>query len=140
MILTEKFYLSDIGVANYLANRQPRLGSPEFGKAFEHFILMEIRAYQAYRNPDLPVTFWRTSSGQEVDFILGDKRLAIEIKSSKHVHEGDLRTFHALLDDGPVQKCVIVSLEEMPRRISKTVEILPWRIFIEKLWNGDFGV
>jgi len=40
MILTEKFYLFDVGVANYLSRRQPKIGSPEFGKAFEHYILM----------------------------------------------------------------------------------------------------
>jgi hypothetical protein len=37
MITTDKFYLFDVGVANYLMRRQPRIGSPEFGKAFEHY-------------------------------------------------------------------------------------------------------
>ena len=49
---TEKFYLFDIGVSNYLARRKPRAGTPEFGKSFEHFILMELKAYQAYRDPE----------------------------------------------------------------------------------------
>jgi hypothetical protein len=31
-------------VANYLARHQPKIGSPEFGKAFEHYILMELKA------------------------------------------------------------------------------------------------
>lgn len=31
---------------------------------------MEMKAYQAYRKPDLPLAFWRTSTGREVDFIL----------------------------------------------------------------------
>ena len=138
MILTEKFYLFDVGVANYLARRKPLLGSAEFGKSFEHYILMEIRAYQVYKNPDLPITFWRTSTGQEVDFILGQKDLALEIKGTKRVHEGDLRSLTALMEDAPVKKCVIVSLEEQPRLISRGIEVLPWRIFIERLWNGDF--
>lgn len=138
MILTEKFYLFDVGVANYLARRQPQLGSSEFGKAFEHYILMELRAYQAYRNPELSITFWRTSTGQEVDFILGEKDLALEIKGSHRVHEGDIRTLGALQEDGPVKRCVVVCLEREPRRISKGIEVLPWRVFIERLWNGDF--
>ena len=137
MILSEKFYLFDVGVANYLARRQPNLGSLEFGKSFEHYILMEIRAYQAYRKPELPITFWRTASGQEVDFILGEKDLALEIKGAPRVHEGDLRPFSALLEDGPVKRCVIVSLEKEPRRINDKIEILPWRTFVEQLWNGD---
>jgi uncharacterized protein len=44
MILAEKFYLFDVGISNYLARRQPKQGTPEFGKSFEHFILMELWA------------------------------------------------------------------------------------------------
>ena len=138
MILTEKFYLFDVGVANYLARRKPVLESAEFGKSFEHYILMELRAYQAYRSPDLPITFWRTSTGQEVDFILGEKDLALEIKGSRRVHEGDIRSLLALKEDGPVKRCVMVSLEKEPRTIEKGIQVLPWRTFIEQLWQGYF--
>lgn len=138
MILTEKFYFFDVGVANYLARRQPRVGSAEFGKSFEHYILMELRAYLAYRRPDLSLAFWRSSAGQEVDFILGDKQLALEVKGSQRVHEGDLRHLSALLEDGPVGKAVIVSLETEARRLDKGIESLPWRIFLERLWQGAF--
>ncbi len=140
MITTEKFYLLDVGVANYLARRQPRLGSSEFGKAFEHYLLMELRAYQAYKNPELEISFWRTSSGQEVDFILGEKELVLEIKGSERVHEGDLRPIKALLEEGPAKKCVIVSLEKQPRVLQKGIEVLPWQVFLERLWQDGFGV
>ena len=139
MILTEKFYLFDVGVANYLARRQPRLGSAEFGKAFEQYLLMELKAYQAYQDPDLPITFWRTSAGQEVDFILGEKDLAVEIKGSPRVHEGDLRALKTLKEDGPVKRCVVVCLEKEPRRIESGMEVLPWRMFLDRLWSGEFG-
>lgn len=138
MILTEKFYLFDVGVANYLARRQPRIGSPEFGKSLEHYILMELRAYQAYRKPDLSIAFWRTSAGQEVDFILGEKDLALEIKGSKRVHEGDVRSLAALSEDGPVKNKIVVSLDEEPRLLDDGIEVLPWRVFIDRLWQGDF--
>jgi predicted AAA+ superfamily ATPase len=138
MIITEKFYLFDVGVANYLAKRQPKIGSQEFGKAFEHYILMELKAYQAYRNPDMPVTFWRTSTGREVDFILGDKRLAIEIKGSSRIHEGDIGGLQALLEDGPVKKSCIVCLEKQPRQLTKNIEAIPWQMFIEQLWHNEF--
>ncbi len=137
MILAEKFYLFDVGVANHLARRQPRIGGADFGKAFEHFILMELRAYQAYRKPDLPISFWRTSTGQEVDFIVGDKDLALKIKGSARVHDGALAPLAALLEDGPVKKRAIVCLEAEPRRAAKGVEVLPWRVFIDRLWAGE---
>ena len=137
MIITEKFYLFDVGMANYLSRRQPRIGSPEFGKAFEHYILMELKAYQAYRNPDMPISFWRTSTGREVDFILGEKELAVEIKGSSRVHEGDIRALQALIEDGPVKKCCLVCLEKQPRDVTRNIKILPWQMFIEQLWNGE---
>lgn len=137
MILTEKFYFFDVGVANYLAHRQPLLGSPEFGKSFEHFILMELRAYQTYRNPEMELHYWRTSTGQEIDFIAGEKDLALEIKASGRVHEGDFRAFQALLEDGQVKHCVLVCLEREPRQVGR-IQILPWRLFLERLWSGEF--
>ena len=70
LVESEKFYLFDVGVTNYLARRRPAMGTPEFGNAFEQLILMELKAYRAYRDPELEITFWRTSSGVEVDFIL----------------------------------------------------------------------
>ncbi|MBU9888683.1 MAG: ATP-binding protein [Candidatus Omnitrophica bacterium] len=135
MILAEKFYFFDVGVAGYLARRHPVPGSSDFGKAFEHFILMELRAYQAYRQPEMPIRYWRTSSGQEVDFLLGEREVAIEIKSGK-VHEGDLRGLQALLADGPVKRAIVVSMEKEPRRVAGHIEILPWQEFLELLWSG----
>lgn len=140
MILTEKFYLFDVGVSNYLARRKPQLGSSEFGKSFEHFILMELKAYQAYRNQELSITFWRTSTGREVDFILGDKLLALEIKGSPRVHKGSITSLLALLEDGVVKKCCVVCLEKEPRWIHPSIEVLPWKIFLQRLWDNDFSL
>ncbi len=53
------------------------------GRAFEHFILQECRAYSHYSRSDFPISFWRTASGSGVDLILGGAEVAIEIKSSE---------------------------------------------------------
>ncbi len=138
MIATEKFYLFDVGVTNYLAGREPKQGTSEFGKSFEQYILMEIKAYQAYKNPELSISYWRTSTGQEVDFILGEKNIALEIKASSRVHEGDERFLKALQEDGPVKNSLIVSLEKEPRQMSKNITVIPWNLFIENLWEGIY--
>ena len=140
LILTEKFYLFDVGVANYLARREPRLGSAEFGKAFEHFILMELKAYQAYRRPELDIRFWRTASGLEVDFVLGELDVAIEVKAGTRVHDGDLGGLRALADEHRLRRAIVVSLERHPRTAPPGIEILPWKAFLAQLWNGDLGV
>ncbi len=136
LIQTEKFYLFDVGVANYLARRRPRLHSAEFGKSFEHLVLMELLNYRRYRAPDLEVRFWRTSTGQEVDFILGDMDAAIEVKGSARVHDGDLRGLRALDESHHVKRSVVVCLEREPRTVRSGISILPWPSFLEQLWSG----
>jgi predicted AAA+ superfamily ATPase len=140
LIDTEKFYLFDVGVTNHLARRQAQPGSAEFGKSFEHYILMELRAYQTYRQPDLDLRFWRTASGFEVDFLAGERDLAIEVKGGERVHDGDLRGLRALAEDGRVRRRVVVCLERQPRTLSDGIEVLPWRVFLARLWDGDLGV
>jgi predicted AAA+ superfamily ATPase len=140
LILTEKFYLFDVGVANFLARRQPRLGSAEFGKAFEHLILMELMAYRAYRRPELDITFWRTASGLEVDFVLGDLDVALEVKGGTRVHEGDLTGLRALREEHRVRRMAVVSLERQPRTVLPGIDVLPWDTFLGQLWGGDLGI
>ncbi len=138
LIETEKFYLFDVGVANYLARRMPKAGTPEFGHSFEHYILMELKAYQAYRNPELDIRYWRTSTGFEVDFILGDMNVAIEVKGTQRVHSGHARGLKALLEENSVERVIIVSLEKEPKRLESSLEVLPWQVFLEALWSGEF--
>ena len=140
LIETEKFYLFDVGVTNYLARRAPRIGTPEFGNSFENYILMELKAYQAYRNPELDIRYWRTSTGFEVDFVLDDMAVAIEVKGSQRVHSTHTRGLRALLEEHTVKRAVIVSLEKQPRKLDYSIEILPWQVFLNTLWSGELGV
>jgi len=139
LIETEKFYLFDVGVANYLARRAPREGTPEFGKSFEHFLLLELKAYQAYVNPELDLHYWRTSTGLEVDFVLGDMAAAVEVKAGR-VHDGDLGGLKALREEFGVKRALVVSMERQRRKLQNDLEVLPWREFLAELWSGDLGV
>jgi predicted AAA+ superfamily ATPase len=140
LIGTEKFYLFDVGLTNYLSRRSPKMGTPEFGHSFENYILMELKAYQGYRQPELDIRYWRTTTGFEVDFILGDMDVAIEVKSSQKIHSGHLRGMRALLEEHQVKRSVVVSLEKHGRKIESRIEVLPWQLFLEKLWAGELGV
>jgi predicted AAA+ superfamily ATPase len=140
LIETEKFFFFDVGVSNYLARRAPREGTPEFGKSFEHYLLMELKSYQAYVRPEMEIRYWRTSGGQEVDYILGDMEVAIEVKGNRRAHEGDLKGLNALLDEHKPRRAVLVSLESERRKITPAIEVLPWKRFIEELWSGHLVV
>jgi predicted AAA+ superfamily ATPase len=138
LVETAKFYLFDVGVANQLHPETPVVtpGSDRFGRAFEHFILNEVRAYLEYERLGTPITYWRTSSGFEVDLIVGNMDLAIECKSTREVRSGDLRGLRALIEENAPRRATIVSLVPKRRTTSDGIEILPWRDFYESLWDG----
>ncbi|MFH1946036.1 MAG: DUF4143 domain-containing protein, partial [Acidobacteriota bacterium] len=74
-----KFYLFDVGVAGNMVKRHLLEEKGElFGKAFEHFIFTELAAHSSYSDLHYTINFWRTRSGQEVDFILDEGRIAVE--------------------------------------------------------------
>ena len=101
---------------------------------------MELKAYQAYRNPELDIRYWRTSSGLEVDFVLGDMDVAVEVKGSKRIHTGDTRGLRALLEEHQARRAVVVSMEPVRRTMNSVIEIYPWQSFLDALWAGDLGV
>jgi predicted AAA+ superfamily ATPase len=138
-IETEKYYLFDVGIVRALSGmRLIHAGTEEFGRAFEHFLIEEIRAYLSYRERHLPLAYWRTSTGLEVDLIVGDLDLAIEFKASAGVGEGQAQGLRALRADQKVQRSMIVSLDERPRTLAGGIEVWPWHLFCEGLWAGEW--
>ncbi len=68
--LADKFYFHDVGVVNFLARRgsiEP--GSELYGKAFESWVFHELCCYNSYCDRFAEFSFWRLSTGAEVDFI-----------------------------------------------------------------------
>lgn len=131
-----KFYLFDVGVANTIAKRRlTALRGEHFGKSLEHYILMELVAYSHYSEKAFDIGFWRKKSGIEVDFILGDGIVAIEVKGVPQVDVRDCRGLLAFREENTPQKCLVVSMDSAPR-ISGGVDILPWGVFLERLWTG----
>lgn len=142
---TPKFYLFDVGVANYLARRTVgALKGSEAGKSFEHLIFMELIAYKNMTDKRVDLTYWRTKTGLEVDFILGKAELAIEVKISSHVERNDIKGLIAFCHEHPSAQGIVVSQDPQPRRlnISDTIkiDILPWRVFLEKLWKEHYAL
>ena len=138
LIETEKYYLFDVGLVRALAGmRRIEAGSEEFGRAFEHFLIEEVRAYLSYREKDLPMYFWRTSTGYEVDLVLGVLELAVEFKARSGVDGRDARGLRALKEDQRVRRALIVSLDERRRTFEDGIEIWPWAQFCRALWADE---
>ena len=137
--LTPKFYFFDVAFVNYLAKRgkiQER--SELFGKAFENYIFHEIRAHSSYKELHYPITYWRLSTGTEVDFILGDMEIAIEVKGSAKITSDHLRGLRELKKDYPkVKRSIIVSMEKEDRTTDEGIEIIYYKNFLQALWSGN---
>lgn len=135
-----KFYYFDVCVPNYLLGRK-RLtpGSADFGHAFEHLIIQELVAYLSYNNKDNALSYWHTYTDQEVDAVLGDAKVAIEIKSSTQVQPRQLSGLKAFKEEHPDARLVMVSLDAQPRLLNG-VEIYPANVFLQKLWLHEFEI
>lgn len=137
LIETAKFYLFDVGVAKALKGQsviEPK--TEEYGRAFEHFLIEEVRAYLAYREKNHPLSFWRTSTGLEVDLIAGSMDMAAEFKAVDNVKPMHLKGLLALLDDRRVRKALLVCCEARARKVGEIL-VLPWKEFCKRLWNGE---
>ena len=137
VITAPKFYMFDIGITNYLLNRTKiEKGTELFGKAFEHFIYQEIYAHSRYSDVNYPMYYWRTASQIEIDFVLGDHEVAIEVKATDQATVRHLKGLKAFAEEYDVKKLILVSNDPLPRLVDD-IEILPWKVFLERLWKDE---
>ncbi|MCK4306228.1 MAG: ATP-binding protein [Candidatus Eisenbacteria sp.] len=136
ILKASKFYLFDVGLAGVLTNRHLEEARGEvFGKAFEHFLLMELTAHSSYRELDYPINFWRTKTGHEVDFVLGGGEVAVEVKGTSRVDGRDLRSLSRFMEEYSPRKAIVVCNEKRERLHGK-IRIVPWAKFLRELWAG----
>lgn len=137
VIRSPKFYLFDVGVVNILAERgEIRQGSAAFGSALENWVHHELRAHSSYSKLHYDLRYWRTSTGVEVDFILGDMAAAIEVKATSSALDHHLKGLRSLGQDYTASRRICVSLDPMRHRTHDDIEILPLEEFLEELWGG----
>ena len=136
-----KLYFEDVGVVNRLARRgELERGSAQYGKAFENWVFHELSAFVSYRDLDEQLTYWRLPSGIEVDFIVGDMRLAIEAKASARITSDHLKGLRTLAQEHPgTARRVVVCLEPRPRRTDDGIDIIGATDFARRLWQGDLA-
>jgi len=135
-VQSPKFYFANVGVVNSLARRgtlEP--GGELFGKALENWIFHELTAYSHYSERFFELSYWRLSSGQEIDFVVGDAEVAIEVKATARADHHDLKGLRQFnLEHPQVRRRILVSLDPIVRRTEDDVEMLPVKTFLERLW------
>ena len=133
---TAKFYLFDTGVARRLQGRKILVrGTAEYGHAFESWVMHELSAYSDTFRKDAEISYWRTRTGLEVDFVV-DGEVAVETKTTRNVTRNDLKGLRAIACEGTFRHRILVSDEPRAREV-EGISILPWREFIDRLWSGS---
>jgi predicted AAA+ superfamily ATPase len=103
-----KFYLFDPGVVTAIRRTlsvpmEP--STPEFGDAFEHYLITEMVRLNEYFRLDLRLSFYRSERGVEVDCIIETPRnqiIAVEVKATDtpaSFHAKGLRSFKAVVPE-----------------------------------------
>jgi len=134
-LASSKFYFFDAGVTATLQGRQFRPRTPEFGEGVATYLLHELVAYRDYVSGE-PLSYWRSTSGFEVDFILGD-HTGIEMKAKDTISPRDVRSLRALAEERKLKRHICVSLETRPRRVDG-IALMPVQKFLDALWSGEY--
>ena len=135
LVQAPKFYYFDIGVANHLLHRKDMVrGSADYGHAFEHLVIQELYAWLHYTHSEEDLFYWRTYTGLEVDAVIGDARVAIEIKSVEEVMNKHLKGLKAFGEEYPQSRRIIVSLDMFNRRMGE-IECVYVLDFFKRLWS-----
>lgn len=135
LVQAPRFYYFDVGIVNHLLHRKNLTrGTAEYGHAFEHLVMQELRAWLSYNGNGEALSYWRTYLGQEVDAVIGDARIAIEIKSVEEVLPRHLKGLKAFAVDYPESRRMIVSLDPISRKMDG-IECLYVFDFFKRLWD-----
>ncbi|MGH8285644.1 MAG: ATP-binding protein [Steroidobacteraceae bacterium] len=101
LIKAPKLYWNDPALALHLGQAGAD-GEPS-GAHFENFVLCDLLAWRDVHVPRPEVTYWRTASGHEVDFVIEWRRqlVGIEVKAGTHPTARDIRGLRAFLAEHP---------------------------------------
>lgn len=137
VVQAPKFYYFDVGIVNHLLHRGILLrGTAEYGHAFEHLVVQELRAWLSYTESGEQLSYWRTYTGTEVDIVIGNARVAIETKSVEEVLPRHLKGLKSFATDYPDAREIIVSLDPIGRRMGN-IECIYILDFFKILWQGE---
>lgn len=136
VVQAPRFYYFDVGIANHLLHRKELVrGTLDYGHAFEHLVMQELVAWLHYSHSEEKLSYWRTYTGIEVDAIIGDARVAIEIKSAEEVLPRHLKGLKVFGEEYPSSRRIIVSLDKINRK-EGDVEFLYVLDFFKLLWDS----
>jgi len=110
LIKSPKMYISDSGMACYLAGIKSLEDEPFKGAMFETYAAQNLSAIINARLTDAQLYFWNIQGRHEVDFIIEseNKCIAVEVKAAARWTDKDLSGLRAFLSQTP--QCIAAVL------------------------------
>jgi len=141
LVKSPKIYLCDTGLAAFLMGFQSWQAverHPAAGALWETYVVMEVVKAFATRGKNIPMWFWRTARGDEVDLIIEkDGRFtAIECKNTEVVSDAGLKglkAFAEAYDRGNVRACYVASRTTIPYPLTNWITAVPGRLIADYL-------
>ena len=96
LIKAPKLYWADTGLALHLAG-----GAPPSGAHLENVVLADLLAWRNAQLDPPTVSYWRTATGEEVDFVIeaGDRLLPMEVKATNRPRVRDARHLESFREE-----------------------------------------
>jgi predicted AAA+ superfamily ATPase len=130
-----KFYYFDAGVFRSLRPKGPLDHPEEIERAaLEGLVGQHLSAWIAYTGAEHSLSFWKTRSGVEVDFIIyGPSSIyAVEVKNTNRVRPEDLRALKSFREDYPSAKLYLLYRGEH-RIVTDGILCVPCMEFLARL-------
>lgn len=134
-----KFYFFDTGVARAASlalNTRLTASTYEFGRLFEHFVVLEIIKTNDMFEKGYELFYYRTERGDEIDIIAccGNRTLAIEIKSAIEPDISVVRKFARQMHKLDGCQPYIFCRTKHPSLV-EGVRVLPWQQGVAELFS-----
>lgn len=135
-----KFFLFDLGVQRALLRQSEiplRIGSYEYGRAFEHFIVLELIRLNSYYEKQFRFFYLKDKGGSEIDIIVQKptgEEILVEVKSSNRTIEEHGKTLKRFIEiwDRPCE-AQVWSNDPKNRKIGSILHY-HWQTALEKIF------
>ncbi len=131
LVKSPKMYWTDTGLAAHLAgftSGDELYSAREWGSWLENYVAIHLGAYVSLRRTGSALCHWRTSGGQEVDFVLdlGRRLLPIEVKSTDSPSRRDIAGLEVFLDEYEGAPFGVIACRcEAPRAVTSRIVAVP---------------
>ncbi len=126
-----KGYLRDSGLANFLLRiheQKQLISHARVGALWEAFVVEELIRSLQWAGVPCDLSYYRTSAGAEVDFVLEGSfgLIPIEIKHGTTVDRKSLRGISGFIEDFGCSYGLVISRDSQPRLLSEKIVGIPF--------------